>query len=480
MRACPVPVRLLLGVLLLAATLAAGQGGGRRRVALVVTGAQVVTMNPGREVLSPGAVAIDGRQIVAVGRPEAVAARFAGAETIDARGQVLLPGLVNTHTHAPMVMYRGLADDLALMDWLQRYIFPAEAKTVSPEMVRIGTRLAALEMIQSGTTTFADMYYFEEEVARAAKAAGLRGVLGQTIIGFPVADAKTPAESLARTEAFMKEFAGDELIVPVPAPHSMYTLDEASLKAARQLSERHGVPMLIHLAETEDEGAISRDKHGLSPAAYLDSIGFLSPRVVAAHCVWIGPEDLALLAGRGVKVSHNPESNMKLASGTAPIPAFLAAGVTVGLGTDGAASNNDLDMFEAMRQAAFLHKLVTRDPQAAPAPAVLEMATIGGARALGLDAKIGSIEAGKRADLILVSMRGARQTPMYNPVSHLVYVARGGDVRTTIVNGRVLMRDRRVLTLDEPAVLAEARRLAVKVGQAVGRVPGQPSPRTPM
>ena len=481
LRGVAVPFRRLLPLALAAAALAAhpaGQGQPRR-VSLVVTGGDVVTMNPGREVLSPGAVAVDGARIVGVGRPEEIAARFAGAETIDGAGQVLLPGLVNTHTHAAMVMYRGLADDLALMDWLEQYIFPGEARTVSPEMVRTGTRLAALEMIQSGTTTFADMYYFEEEVGRAAKAAGLRGVLGQTIIGFPVPDAKTPAEALARTEAFIKEFAGDDLIVPVPAPHSMYTLDEASLTAARRLAERHKIPILIHLAETEDEGATSHAKHGRTPAAYLESIGFLSPRVVAAHCVWIGPEDRSLLVRRGVKVSHNPESNMKLASGTAPVPAFLSAGLTVGLGTDGAASNNDLDMFEAMRQAAFLHKLVSRDPRAVPASAVLEMATIGGARVLGLDGKVGSIEPGKQADLVLVSMRGARQTPMYNPVSHLVYVTRGDDVQTTIVNGRVLMRDRKVLALDEGAVIADARRLAAKVREAV-RLPAQPPAKTPM
>jgi 5-methylthioadenosine/S-adenosylhomocysteine deaminase len=354
-----------------------------------------------------------------------------------------------------------------LMDWLQKYIFPAEAKTVSPEMVRTGTRLAALEMIQSGTTTFADMYYFEEEVGRAVKAAGLRGVLGETIIGFPVADAKTPAESLARTEAFIKEFAGDELITPVPAPHSMYTVDQPSLVAARQLADRYGVPLLMHLAETEDEVAISRERFKLTPVAYLDSIGVLGPRVVAAHCVWVDEADTAILKRRGVAVSHNPESNMKLASGTAPVTRYLQAGLTVSLGTDGAASNNDLDMFEAMRQAALLHKLATRNPQAVPAAAALDMATIGGARALGLGGKIGSLEPGKRADLILVSMKGARQTPMYNPVSHLVYVTKGDDVQTTIVNGRVLMRDRRVLTLDEPAVLADARALAVKVREAV-------------
>jgi 5-methylthioadenosine/S-adenosylhomocysteine deaminase len=282
-----------------------------------------------------------------------------------------------------------------------------------------------------------------------------------------VADAKTPAESLQRTEAFIREFRGDELITAVPAPHSMYTVDEASLVAARKLADRYDVPMLTHLAETQDEVAISNEKHKLTPVAYLDRIGVLGPRVVAAHCVWVNEADTTILKRRGVAVSHNPESNMKLASGTAPITRYLREGLVVGLGTDGAASNNDLDMFEAMRQAAFLHKLATRDPQAVPAATALEMATIGGARALGLEAKIGSIEAGKRADLIVVSMKGARQTPIYNPVSHLVYVARGDDVQTTIVNGRVLMRDRRVLTLDEAAVLADARKLAEQVREAV-------------
>lgn len=439
----------------------------RQQVSLVVTGGDVVTMDASRRVLSPGAVAVNGRDIVAVGTPEEIARQFAASETIEAAGHVVLPGLVNTHTHAPMVMYRGLADDLALMDWLQKYIFPAEAKTVSPEMVRVGTRLAALEMIQSGTTTFADMYYFEEEIARATKAAGLRGVLGETIIGFPVADAKTPADALKRTEAFMREFAGDDLITAVPAPHSPYTVDEPTLRAIRELADRYKVPILIHLAETEDEVNIIREKHGMSPTAWLDSLGFLRPDVVAAHCVWLTDDDIAIMKRAGAAVSHNPESNMKLASGVAPVPKYLAAGITVGLGTDGAASNNDLDMFGAMRQTAFLHKLASRDPRAVPATAVLEMATIGGARALGLDKRVGSLEAGKRADLIVVAMNGARQTPMYNPVSHLVYVARGDDVRTTVVNGKVLMRDRQMRTLDERVVLADARALAKKVREAV-------------
>jgi 5-methylthioadenosine/S-adenosylhomocysteine deaminase len=368
-----------------------------------------------------------------------------------------------------MVLLRGLADDLALMDWLNRYIFPAEAKLVSQEFVRMGTRLAALEMIQSGTTLFTDMYYFEEEVARAAREAGIRGVLGETIIGFPVADAKTPAEALKRTEAFIKEFSGDPLITPAPAPHSMYTVDRPSLLAARDLAERYRVPILVHIAETEDEVAISRERHKLTPVGYLESIGFLGPRVVGAHCVWLDVEDTAILKRRGVAVSHNPESNMKLASGTAPVPRYLREGIAVGLGTDGAASNNDLDMFEAMRQAALLHKLVSRDPEAVPASVALEMATSGGARALGLGSKVGSLEPGKRADVIVVSVAGARQTPMYNPVSHLVYVSRGDDVQTTIVDGRILMRNRRMLTMDEDAVLAAARALAGRVREAVGK-----------
>jgi 5-methylthioadenosine/S-adenosylhomocysteine deaminase len=444
-----------------------GQQSGRRQVSLVVTNATVVTMDAAARVLTPGAIAIDGRDIIAVDSPAAVEKQYAAKESIDANGQVVLPGLINTHTHAPMVLYRGLADDLALMDWLQKYIFPAEAKTVTPEFVRAGTRLATLEMIQSGTTTYADMYYFEEEIGRVTREAGLRGVLGQTIIKFPVADAKTPEESIARTGRFVQEFAKDDLIVPAIAPHAMYTLETSTLKAIRAFADREQVPVITHLAETQDEVKTAREQFKTTPVEYLDSIGFWGPRTLAAHAVWVTASDIRTLADRHVGVAHNPESNMKLASGTSPVPDLRKAGVAVGLGTDGAASNNDLDMFEAMRQAAFLHKLKTGDPRAIPALVALQMATIEGARALGLEQQIGSLEVGKRADLIVVSMSAARQTPMYDPVSHLVYVTRGDDVRTTIVNGRVLMRDRRVLTLNESSVLAEARAWAEKVRAAV-------------
>jgi 5-methylthioadenosine/S-adenosylhomocysteine deaminase len=460
-------MRPSLVALILAAAAAAAAQTARRPVSLVVTAGTVVTQNAAHQILAPGAVAIDGATIVAVDTPAAIAARYQAAETVAAGDEVVLPGLVNTHTHAPMVMFRGLADDLALMDWLNKYIFPAEAKTVSPEMVRIGTRLAALEMIESGTTTYADMYYFEEEIARVTRDAGLRGVLGQTIIQFPVADAKTPAEALARAETFIKAFKDDSLIVPAVAPHALYTNDKTTLMASAALGRRYGVPVLIHLAETEDEVRIAREQYKMSPTAALESLGFWGPRTLAAHGIWVNDDDIAILKRRGVGVSHNPESNMKLASGTAPVSKYLTSGVALGLGTDGAASNNDLDMFEAMRQASFLAKHANHDPTAVPARTALDLATIGGAHALGMDTMIGSLEAGKRADLIAVSMSAARQTPVYDPVSHLVYVTRGDDVRTTIVNGRILMRDRQLRTLDRASVIADANRLAAKVRDAV-------------
>jgi len=441
----------------------------RRSISLVVVGGTVITEDARHSVVAPGAIAIDGTDILEVGTPQAIAAKYRAAETITARDQIVLPGLINTHTHAPMVMYRGLADDLKLMDWLEKYIFPAEAKTVSPEMVRIGTRLAVLEMIESGTTAYADMYYFEEEIAKATREAGLRGVLGQTIIQFPVPDARTPQEGLARAETFIKTFKDDGLIVPAVAPHALFTNDKTTLLASAEMGRRYGVPVIIHLAETEDEVRIAREQHQMTPTGYLESIGFWGQRTLAAHGVWVTDEDIAILKRRGIGVAHNPESNMKLASGAAPVKKYLAAGVALGLGTDGAASNNNLDMFEAMREASFLAKLTEHDPTAVPAQTALDMATIGGARAMGMERLIGSLEAGKRADLIAVSVSSARQTPLYDAVSHLVYTTRGDDVRTTIVNGKVLMKERQVRTLDRAAVIADANRLASRVKQAVTR-----------
>jgi 5-methylthioadenosine/S-adenosylhomocysteine deaminase len=460
------PARILVACVVAAVMVAAQPS---RAVDLVIADGIVVTMDGSRRIINPGSVAITATTITAVAESPTIAAQYQPRTTIDARGRVVIPGLINTHTHAPMVLYRGLADDLALMDWLQKYIFPAEAKTLSPAFVRTGTRLAALEMIRSGTTTYADMYYFEEEIARATKEAGLRGVLGQTVIEFPVADAKTPADALVRAEAFIKQFVNDELITPAVAPHSVYTLDAATLSRTHDLAAKYDIPLLIHLGETQDEIRMSLDRHKMRPVALLDKLGFWSPRVIAAHGVWINDDEIAVLKKNNVGVSHNPESNMKLASGTAPVQQYLKAGVALGLGTDGAASNNDLDMFEAMRQAAFLHKLASGDPRAVSAQAVLEMATIGGARVIGRADRLGSLEVGKLADVLVVRMDQARQTPMYDAVSHLVYVTRGDDVDTTIVNGKVLMHDKKVLTLNEAEVLADARKAADQVRRAVNR-----------
>ena len=462
--------KLFAAALIVACGVTLSAQGQTRTVSLVITNGIVVTVDGANRVINPGAVAVDGANIVAVDTVDAIRQRFRGADTIDAAGAVVMPGLVNTHSHAPMVLFRGLADDLALNDWLTKYIFPAEAKLVSPDFVRAGTRLAALEMIESGTTTYADMYYFEEEIAKETKAAGLRGVLGETVIDFPVADAKTPAAALARAETYIKAFQHDPLITPAVAPHAPYTVSAANLKAARALSVKYGVPTLIHVSETQQEEADSKKAHGTrSVVAYLDTLGFLGPGVVAAHGVWVDAADMAILKARGVSVAHNPESNMKLASGIAPVKAYLAANIAIGLGTDGAASNNDLDMFEAMRTASFLQKVATKDPTTLDAKTAVRMATIGGARVLGMDKQIGSLEPGKHADIIVVGMTSARQTPMYDPISHLVYVTRGDDVQTTIVNGKVLMRNRKVLTLNRAAVLNDANVWSRKVRAAVGK-----------
>ena len=441
--------------------------GPPQAASLVITGGTVLTVDDQRRVLSPGAVAIAGTDIVAVGTPAEIAARYTAAETIDATGQVVLPGLINTHTHAAMVLYRGLGNDLNLQDWLTKYIFPAEARTVSPEFVRAGTRLAALEMILGGTTTFVDMYYFEEEVAEAAKQAGIRGVLGQTVIQFPVADAKTPEAALARARTFIAKYKDDALVTPAVAPHSIYTLSAATLQAADRLARDERVPLLIHLEETKKERDDAMAAHGMSPTAYLAKLGLLGPHLLGAHGVWLAPEDIALVAKAGASMSHNPESNMKLASGTAPVAGYLAAGVALGLGTDGAASNNDLDMFEAMRQAAFLQKVVRNDPTAAPATQVLDMATRLGARAIGMGDTLGQLAVGRRADVIIVDTTRPHLQPMFDPVAQVVYAAKASDVRTTVIDGRIVMHERMVRTLDQRAVLAAAATMADRVRAAI-------------
>jgi 5-methylthioadenosine/S-adenosylhomocysteine deaminase len=426
-------------------------------VDLVVRGGTVVTMDDERRVIEDGAVAVLGGRIVAVGTSAEINRRYAGRETIEASGKVVIPGLINGHTHIPMTLFRGLADDLDLNEWLTKFIFPAEAKNVTEEFVRAGTRLGLAEMIRGGTTTYCDMYYFEDAIADETARAGVRGVLGETVIDFPVADNKTHEEAMAYTEKYVKKWQGHELITPAIAPHAPYTVSEAHLKAIRAFSDRTKAPIVTHLAETQKEVVDIERDHGARPVAYLDRIGFLNDRVIAAHVVHANADELSILKRTGTGVVHNPQSNMKLASGVSPVPQMLALDMPVGLGTDGAASNNDLSMWEEMDTAAKLHKLTSGDPKVLTALQALEMATIRGARALHLESEIGSIEKGKRADLVVVDLDDLNQTPIYNVYSNLVYATKADDVRTVIIEGRVVMRDRRLLTLDEADIKARAR-----------------------
>jgi 5-methylthioadenosine/S-adenosylhomocysteine deaminase len=462
-------MRLVASLLLFSAPLALS--AEPKTVDLVVRNGTVVTVDSARRVIAGGAVAVDAGRIVAVGPAPEVDAAFRGRDVLDASGSLVIPGLINAHGHAPMVMFRGVADDLRLMEWLTKYIFPAEAKNVSAPFVRTATKLAALEMIRSGTTTFVDMYYFEDQVAEAAKEAGIRGVLGSTVIEVPggAPDAKTVPDALANAERFLKRWAGDPLVVPAVAPHSAYLCSPETLKSVKALADRYQAPILIHLSEVGDEVKTIKERYGKTTTEHLRDLGFLRKGVLGAHGVWLSESDRAILKAADVGIAHCPQSNMKLSSGAAPVKAMLAEGMRLGLGTDGAASNNDLDMFEEMDSAAMLAKHASGDPTAAPAPAVLEMATLGGARALGLEDRLGSLEVGKRADVVVVSLAAPRLHPLYDPVSHLVYVAKGADVRDVVIEGRVVMRDRKVLTMDEAAVIRDAEAMRARVVESVAR-----------
>ena len=423
---------------------------------LMITGGTIITMDGERRIIENGAIAVDDGKIYAVGTRDVTTKAMKCRQTIDATGKVIIPGLVNTHTHIPMVLFRGISDDLDLQEWLTKYIFPAEGKNVTEDFVRAGTRLGLAEMIRGGTTTYCDMYYFEDAIADETFKAGVRGVLGETIIQFPVPDNKTPEDAMRYSETFIKKWQNNPLITPALAPHAPYTLSTDHLKAIKNLSDRLNAPLVIHLAETQTEVNEITEKYGARPIEYLEKIGFLNDRTIAAHVVFANENEIGILKNRGVGVAHNPQSNMKLASGVSPVPQMLNAGIAVGLGTDGAASNNDLNLWEEMDTAAKLHKVFSKDPKVLTAEQAFEMATIRGARALNLETQIGSIEIGKRADIVLVDFGGLHQTPFYNYYSHLVYATKASDVLTVIINGRIVMRDRRLLTLDENAIKKDA------------------------
>ena len=418
-------------------------------------------MNSELDVIKDGLVVVSGNKIVNIGRQSDLENKYKADEVIDVGNSIVMPGLINTHTHAAMVYFRGLADDLPLKEWLEDYIWPAEAKYVKQDFVKKASRLACLEMIKSGTTCFNDMYFFEEETASVSEEAGIRAIIGETILNFPTPSYKTPADTIKKTEELINNFSDNELISVAFAPHSIYTCSKDILEKVKSISGNKKL-MHIHVSETKKEVDDCKKEHGKSPVEYLDKIGFLDKNVIAAHSVWLSQNDLEIYRKRGIKVSHNPISNMKLASGIMSAAEMIDNNIIVGLGTDGAASNNTLDLFSDIRTCALLHKVNKLEPTATNARQVIGMATINGARTLGLEKKIGSLEKGKQADIITVNLNKPHLTPIYNPYSHLAYCVNGEDVNDVIINGKVVMRNREVKTIDEEKVLAEARKFRIK------------------
>ncbi|MGA9356069.1 MAG: amidohydrolase [Terriglobales bacterium] len=434
----------------------------------IITGT-VVTMDAARTVLNDGAIAITGDTIAAVGPRAEIEATFHAAKTIDARGKLILPGFINGHTHVPMTLFRGLHDDVTLNDWLYKYIFPAEKLNVTEDFVRWGTRLAAAEQIRSGVTTFADMYYFEDAIAEETKKAGMRGLLGETWIDFPTPDNKDRAAMLSYTEKFLQKWQGDSLIHASVAPHSIYTCSQKTLQDSAALARKYHAPILIHVGEMRKEWDDSLKNNNATPVQYLERLGILGPDVVAAHCIYVDETDRKILAAHQVGCVHNPSSNMMLASGVAPVPEERAAGIAVGLGTDGpAGSNNDLDLMEEMDLAAKLAKITKMSPLALNAKAVVEMATIDGARALHMEKEIGSLEKNKKADVIVISLDEPNAVPMYDIYAQLAYALKANDVETVIIGGRTVMKDHKLLTVDEEAAIAKANEYGKKVAASLG------------
>jgi 5-methylthioadenosine/S-adenosylhomocysteine deaminase len=434
----------------------------------IYTARYVVTMDAQHRLIDDGAVAIRGERIVGVGKRVDIEKQFQASHRLDRPEALLMPGLVNTHTHAAMSLLRGIADDLHLQDWLEKFIFPAEAKNVTPDFVLWGTRLACLEMMLSGTTTFVDMYYYEDRVAQATKEAGLRGVLGETILKFKSPDSATPRDALAFTEKFLQQYKGDSLIVAAPAPHAIYTNDDRTLRAARQLADKYNAPLLIHLSETKRENDDAMQTRGMTPTRLLDILGVLDGPTIAAHGIWLDDADIEILKRHGTGIAHCPSSNMKLASGVAPVVKLLSLGISVGVGTDGpAGSNNDFDLMEEMNLAADLQKVTTGDPTVLNAEQAVRMATILGARVVGLEKEIGSLESGKRADLIALRLDRPHAVPLYNVYSQIVYALKGSDVQDVVVNGKPIVRDGKSLTLDETLILSKAKEYAAKIAASL-------------
>lgn len=437
--------------------------GEATAVDLFIHGGWLIPLGKGGKIIPRGAVAIKGDTIIDLGDERDLAGRYYPQKTVDVKGGIILPGLINTHTHAAMTVFRGLADDFSLMEWLYDRIFPAEAKNVDGDLVYWGTLLACAEMIRSGTTTFADGYFFADEAGRAAKKAGMRMILSKGIVEFPTPDVKDPRKNLEYAEDSILSWLDDPLITPAVFCHSAYICRPETLKRAKKLSEKYNLIFVIHLSETEEEVRKVKKRYGKSPVLHLENLGILDENLLAAHCVCLTGEEVEKLSEYQVKISHNPESNMKLGCGVAPVPELLKKGVLVGLGTDGCASNNNLDMFQAMDCAAKLHKLYQMDPATMKAGTVLKMATESGAQVLGLSDRTGTLAKGKKADIIVVDVNQPHLVPMYHPCSHLVYAAEGADVKLTVINGRIVMEDGKLLTIDEEETMERVKRIGERV-----------------
>ncbi len=435
---------------------------------LLVENGLILTMKDSMEIIEDGAVGIRDGSIVGIGPTGELRKCYLASRVMDARGCAVMPGLINAHTHAPMTLFRGLADDLPLMEWLEHYIFPVEAH-LCKEWVRWGALLACAEMLLSGTTTFCDMYLFENEVAEAAKEAGIRALVGEVLYDFPSPNYGPIEKGFSYTEELIEKWKGDPLVSIAVEPHATFTCSPELLKKARRLADLHQVVLITHVSETQQEVQRILEMYGQSPVMHLMELGILQGPTVVDHAVWVNEQEIDILREQGVGVIHNPESNMKLASGVAPVEKMLKAGLPVGLGTDGAASNNDLDMFREMDSAAKLHKVFSGNPAVLDAGTVLRMATSLGAKALGLDSLVGSLEPGKRADIILVDLDGLHLTPRYNVVSHLVYAARGSDVKSVLVDGRVVVEEGKLLCLDLKEVLNTVKEISQEIIELVGK-----------
>jgi len=431
---------------------------------IAITGGTLLTMSARKDIIENCFVGIRRGSIAVVGTIDEQSAPSRAKETIDASGCLVLPGLINTHTHLPMVCFRGMADDLPLMEWLTGHIFPAEAKFVNKEMVRAGAMLAMAEMILSGTTTFCDAYFFESSVAEAAREAGMRAVVAQGFADFATPDNPKYEKMMAATSRFLERWQPHApMITPAFFCHSPYTCSPATLVNVKKAAREAGILYLTHLLEHRDETQIIEERYGKKPVRHLYDLGVLDEQTIAVHCNWLTEDDMRIFTDTGVGVSHNPESSMKLAAGVAPVAQMLKRGITVGLGTDGAASNNDLDMFREMDSAAKIHKVTSLNPTAMSAETVLQMATAGGAKLLKLDHLIGSVEEGKRADMIIVDTKQPHLTPLYNCYSQLVYAARGADVKTSIIDGKIVMKDRQLLTIDVPSAIDSVNEIASRI-----------------